>query len=67
MVYVVLDQRPFCLLNSLLDGMKLLRDIGAGLRVFDHIDDAHQMPVGAFQAPDDCRMGCMRYVFCHIK
>ena len=49
MVDMVLNQRAFGLLDRLLNGMQLLRDIGAVLCVFNHLDDAHQMPVGAFQ------------------
>ena len=60
MVDMVLNQRAFGLLDRLLHCMQLLRDIGAGLCVFNHSDDARQMPVGAFQPFDDCRMGCMR-------
>jgi hypothetical protein len=67
MVNVILDQRAFGLLNRLLHRMQFLRDIGAWLRVFDHLYDACQMPVGTFQPLDDCRMGCMRCMFCHIK
>lgn len=40
MVDMVLNQRAFGLLYRLLDGMQLLRDIGAGLCVRNHLDDA---------------------------
>ena len=64
---MVLNQRAFGLLDRLLNGMQLLRDIGAGLCVFNHLDDTQQMPVGTFQPLDDFGVGCMSSMFCHMK
>ena len=66
MVDMVLDQRAFGLLNRLFHGMQLLRDIGAGLRVFDHLDNARQMSVGAFQPFHDVRVSRMSSKVCHL-
>ena len=65
MVNMVLDQRAFGLLNRLLNRMKLLGDVHAGLLVLDHPYYACEVPIGTFQPLDDCWMGCMSRMFCH--
>jgi len=66
MVDVILDQCAFGLLHCLLYGVKLLRDVHAGLFVFNHLDDAGEVSVGTFQPLDDGRVTCMGRVFYHI-
>ena len=66
MVNVILDQSAFGLLHCLFHGLQLLCDVHAGLFVFNHLDDAGQMPVGTFQPLDDGGVACMSRVFCHM-
>lgn len=53
MVDMIVDERPFGTRDSVLDSLKLLREIDAGPFLFDHADDAAQVPGGAVQSLDD--------------
>ena len=66
MVDMVLDQRAFGLLDSLLHRMELLGNVRAGLFILNHLNNADQMPVGTFQPFDDGRVTCMDRVLCHM-
>lgn len=67
MVHVIVDQGPLGVHHRLLDRMKLLRDLEAGLAVLDHADHGPQMTVGAFQPSDHGGMGCVDMGLCHRR
>lgn len=56
---MIVDQGALCGDDSLLYGLELDRDVGAGPFVLDHVDDVTQMTISAFQSLDDTRMGCV--------
>ncbi|MNE93946.1 hypothetical protein D3C80_1918560 [compost metagenome] len=56
MIDVVLDQRTLGLADGFFHGMQLLSDVDAGPTVFDHADDAAQVPLSTLQPFDDIAM-----------
>src|SRR3546814_696524 len=64
---VILDQPLLGLRYGLLDGMQLLGDVEAGSPIFDHGDDAAQVPLRALQPVDDLRVTCRNMGFRHLS
>ncbi|MFT6568572.1 MAG: hypothetical protein ACJAWY_000261 [Sphingomonas echinoides] len=56
MVDMVVDECPLGARDSVLDRLKLLRDVDAGALLLDHPDDTAQMAGGPIQAFDDSRV-----------
>ena len=55
-VDVILDQRPLCLADRLFDSVQLLGDVKARAAPLDHLGNAAQMSLRAFQALEDLRV-----------
>ncbi|BCR23446.1 hypothetical protein KAM426_09730 [Aquipseudomonas alcaligenes] len=54
---MILDQGPLRLAHGLFDRIQLLSNIHALTTIFEHRDDASQMPIGTLEAFDDCAVG----------
>jgi hypothetical protein len=66
MIDVIMDQRALRFCHGPFDGMELRGKIDAGPPLFDHVDDAAQMPLGALQPGGDCGMAWMGAIFWHL-
>ncbi len=66
MVDVIMNQSTFCFADGTLHRKKLGGDVGAGRARFEHPDHMPQMTLGALEAREDSRMGCMQMVFGHL-
>ena len=55
-INVIVDQRALCVCDCLFNRVHLLGDISAGAALFNHIDNAGQMPIGPFEAGHDFRV-----------
>ncbi|MNL59887.1 hypothetical protein D3C87_1836500 [compost metagenome] len=56
MIDMVLDQSALGLADGFFHGVQLLSDVDAGPTVFDHVDDAAQVPLSTLQPFDDIAM-----------
>jgi len=62
---VVANQRPLCLADSLLDCMKLLRQIKARAAVGEHLDHLVKVTFSAFQTLDDSNVSFVNVIIWH--
>jgi hypothetical protein len=56
-----MNQRLLGVIDGVLDGLKLLRDLSAGPPLLDHLDNRFEMTIGTLQAPGNRRMGVVRH------
>ncbi|VVS96732.1 conserved hypothetical protein [Rhizobium sp. EC-SD404] len=67
MIEMIVNEGPLGLLNGLLHGVHLLRDVEARTLRLDHRNDALEMSFSALEALDDVGMRGMKVGMSHCK